>query len=296
MIVGAATRSGRALRRAAVAGLVVALSVLGASAAVPAAASELKDHGHPVWAPAATAEIHPGVRTDSVGAICTANFVFTDGKDVFLGQAAHCSSLLAPTDTEPDGCSAAVRPVGTPVTVEGATHPGTLAYSSWSTMQAVGETDPDACAYNDFALVRIDPDDVDGVNPSLPVYGGPTRVDGDGLPAGERVFGYGNSPQRQGLAPLKPSSGVSVGDVGGGRAHIAYLVPPVIPGESGGPYVDADGAAVGTLIGIQFLPPPPASTVLADLAAALAYGREHGELGKLRLVPGTEPFRRPALP
>ena len=32
-----------------------------------------------------------------------------------------------------------------------------MVYNSWITMQALGETDPDTCAFNDFALVRLDP-------------------------------------------------------------------------------------------------------------------------------------------
>ena len=39
----------------------------------------------------------------------------------------------------------------------GASKPGTLAYNSWLAMQAAGETDPDACAYNDFALIQDRP-------------------------------------------------------------------------------------------------------------------------------------------
>jgi hypothetical protein len=134
------------------------------------------------------------------------------------------------------------------------------------------------------------------VNPSLPAFGGPTAVDTDGVGAGERVFGYGNSPDRFDLDPLKPLSGVSVGDLADGRAHNAYLVPPVIPGDSGGPYVDGDGSAIGTLIGIQFLPAPPGATLIADLSHALAYANEHGDVGKVELVTGTEPFEARLLP
>ena len=54
------------------------------------------------WAPAATATIHPGVMTFTAGAQCTANFVFTQGSDVYIGQAAHCSGTGAATDT--NGC------------------------------------------------------------------------------------------------------------------------------------------------------------------------------------------------
>ena len=47
------------------------------------------------FAPSATAAtngIHPGDQTYTEGAQCTANFVFSDGTNTYLGQAAHCSS------------------------------------------------------------------------------------------------------------------------------------------------------------------------------------------------------------
>src|ERR1700712_3674134 len=110
------------------------------------------------WAPAASAPIHPGVQTFTDGAQCTANFIFQDGSNTYIGQAAHCSSTGASTDT--NGCESGSLPLGTPVTIDGATKPGTLVYNSWLAMQANGETDPDTCAYNDLALVRIDPADV----------------------------------------------------------------------------------------------------------------------------------------
>ncbi len=69
------------------------------------------------WAPAASAPIHPGVNTETGGASCTSNFIFTQGSDVYIGQAAHCSGTGAATDT--NGCTAGSLPIGTPVTVDG---------------------------------------------------------------------------------------------------------------------------------------------------------------------------------
>ena len=40
-------------------------------------------------------------------------------------------------------------------------------------MQNTGESDPNACKYNDFALVKLDPRDVSKVDPSVPFWGGP---------------------------------------------------------------------------------------------------------------------------
>ena len=74
-----------------------------------------------------------------------------------LGQAAHCSGTGAATET--NGCTSGTLPVGTPVKVQGAAHPGVMVSNSWATMQLIGETDRNTCANNDFALVRLDPRD-----------------------------------------------------------------------------------------------------------------------------------------
>src|SRR3954447_8316783 len=122
---------------------------LPAAAFTPAAAS-------------AAGEIHPGVQTFTQGAQCTSNFVFSDGANTYLGQAAHCSGTGTATDT--DGCTSASLPVGTPVEVTGASRPGTLVYNSWITMQGKGEKDADTCAFNDLVLVKIDPADAGKVS------------------------------------------------------------------------------------------------------------------------------------
>jgi hypothetical protein len=84
-------------------------------------------------ATAATDGIHPGDMTFTQGAQCTANFVYSDGANTYIGQAAHCSSTGSNTDT--DGCTTQSLPIGTAVTILGANHPGTLAYNSWILMQ-----------------------------------------------------------------------------------------------------------------------------------------------------------------
>ena len=62
---------------------------------------------------------------------------------MYIGQAAHCSGTGRSTDT--NGCTSASLPIGTPVTVTGASKPGTLVYNSWLTMQALHETDANTC-------------------------------------------------------------------------------------------------------------------------------------------------------
>jgi hypothetical protein len=166
-----------------------------------------------------------------------------------------------------------------------------MVYSSWLAMRSAHETDAATCAYNDFALVEL-PSAAD-VNPSVPLFGGPTGLHTGGLPAGTPVFTYGNSPTRAGVAALSPKAGTSTGDIGGGLAHEVYTVSPGIPGDSGSGYLTADGAAVGVLATLN-LAPLPVSNGITDLARAMGYASGHGVPG-LTLVNGTEPFEpRPA--
>src|SRR3954447_1538290 len=130
----------------------VALGAVALGAFVAPAASAAPEPAE--WALADTAPIHPGVVTDTIGGGAgTSNFVFTTGDRTLLGQPAHCAGTGQATET--NGCDSGSLPLGTPVTIEaadGSDRSGTLAYSSWITMQENGETDPDICAYNDFAL------------------------------------------------------------------------------------------------------------------------------------------------
>jgi hypothetical protein len=247
------------------------------------------------WAPARTAALHPGVLTETAGGgACTADFVFISGSAdgstpqagrprTFIGQAAHCGGTGQATET--DGCDSGTVPLGTAVTIKGTDgrdHAGTLAYSSWVTMQADGESDPDTCAYNDLALVEIHSADV---NPSIPFFGGPTGIDTDGLRAGEQVYTYGNAN----LGTLSPKAGTSGGDTGGGRGHLVYTMSPGVPGDSGSAYLDAAGAAVGLLSTLN-LAPLPVSNGVGDIATELAYAETNGGLGDIELALGTEPF------
>jgi hypothetical protein len=272
----------RTLRRS----LAITLAVVATTAAL-AALTAPSSGAAPTWAPAATAPIHPGVQTFTNGAQCTANFVFHDASDnVYIGQAAHCAGTGGSTET--DGCLAGSLPLGTPVEVTGATQPGTLVYSSWITMQAVGETDPDACAYNDFALIRLHPSDAGRVNPSIPFFGGPTGIDTNGTTALESVYSYGNSSLRFGISQLSPKRGVSIGDSGNGWSHGVYTLTPGVPGDSGSAFVSADGTALGTLSTLA-IAPIPASNGVGDLSRELAYLAAHGGPA-VQLALGTEPF------
>src|SRR5215212_2466701 len=267
--------------------IAVSVVVLGAAlaAAGPAAAV-------PTWAPAATAPVHPGVQTDTNGGQCTSNFVFFDAaNNVYIGQAAHCSGTDGNTAT--NGCEAGSLPLGTPVEVDGASRPGTLAYNSWITMQAQGETDADTCQYNDLALVRLDPADHGKVNPSIPFWGGPTGIT-DTVAANSKVLSYGNSSLRAGITQLSPKEGISLGQDSGGWNHSVLTLTPGIPGDSGSAFVDKRGRAFGVLSTLQLLP-LAGSNGVGDLSRELAYMRSHGG-PDATLANGTEAFRGPLLP
>ena len=244
------------------------------------------------WAPAASATIHPGVQMFTNGAQCTANFIFTRGTDVLIGYAAHCAGTGEATDT--NGCESGSLPLGTPVEITGASQPGTLVYSSWLAMQAAGETNADACAYNDFAVVRIAPADVPKVNPSIPHWGGPTGLNTAGNPLLSRLYTYGNSSLRLGLTLLSPKTGISLGTSGGGWTHPSYTVTPGIPGDSGSALLDAQGRASGVLSTLA-IAPMPLSNNFSDLSRALAYAQTHGQSG-LALENGTVAFDGSKLP
>lgn len=244
-------------------------------------------------ATAATNGIHPGDQTYTNGAQCTANFVFSDGTNTYLGQAAHCSSTGSNTDT--NGCTTQSLPLGTPVTILGADHAGTLAYNSWIAMQNAGETDANTCAYNDLALIRIDPRDIGLVDPNIPHWGGPVGLNTTGTTADDLVYSYGNSIIRLGVTALSPKVGISNGDDGNGWTHIVTTVSPGIPGDSGSAFLDANGKALGVLSTLSVGVPGGVQNNVSDLSRALGYMHAHGG-PNATLVLGTAPFDGTPIP
>lgn len=259
-------------RRAAVLAVAAALALLGAPAhAAPAAA------------------ITPGAlmitpiderRTSS----CTAAFVFAGRGTTYLGYAAHCAGSGRSTGLS--GCTEPTMPVGTSVAIvaaDGSRTTGRLAYTSWATMQARGESDHARCVANDFALVELDPVDAPRVDPTVPVLGGPTGLDTDGTAPGEPVASYQPHGGRTGV-----TQGHSLGTSPDGFSHRVETVPPGRPGDSGSGYLDGAGRAFGVLSTL-FLDGTRTNGV-TDLAAALAYANAHGGVGPVQLVPGRQPF------
>jgi hypothetical protein len=252
------------------------------------------------WASGTKATLRPGVQTYTAGkSQCTANFVFIDAaRHVYLGQAAHCAEVK---ESKRDGCHTATRPLGTEVAFnrggfwDNSGKPvgtGTLVYDSWRAMAQLHETNHTVCAYNDFALVKVDPQYVNDVNPSVPHWGGPSRLTTRGVYAGERLYGYGNSSLRGGDTQLSPQSGVAEADdpATDGWSHDFESPTPGVPGDSGSAWLDSRGRAVGTLstLGLSI----PIVNATGDIARELRYAQQHSGIKGLRLVLGTRPFRK----
>lgn len=239
-------------------------------------------------ASAEEASIRPGVTMITGANQCTSNFVFAGGNDVYLGYAAHCASqaagLLAATAI--NGCQADSLPLGTEVGIQGASEPGTLAYSSWLTMQQEGEKRKNPCRYNDFALVELAEADEGEVNPSVLALGGPTGLNTAGTQPGDKVYAF----QSSGLLSAGAKAGTSSGQTAGGWNHVVRTSTPGLPGNSGGPFLDPQGRALGVLSTLN-LAPGLGNNGVADLQRALTYMRTHEEeFSKVQLVAGTQPF------
>src|SRR5436190_11787297 len=115
----------------ALAGLPPALAdAAGADVAGGAAGASAQDR----WAPAGVAKIHPGVPVEIGGVTCTAGFILTDGKRVFLTLTAGCAGASPGEDV--NGCpttrdSAGVDPPNTAADITGARYEGHLVYNSF---------------------------------------------------------------------------------------------------------------------------------------------------------------------
>jgi hypothetical protein len=272
-----------------VAALTLAVGLTATATAAPAPAAPDR-----AWAPADSADIRPGVQMFTKGAQCTGNFVFGDAAGrVYVGYAAHCAGRGEATDT--NGCTTPSLPYGTRVRFEnGATAAtagdtvgrGRLVYSAWREMQRHG-AGAGACAANDFALVRVDPDDEKKVNPTVPFWGGPVGLAGPAA-SGDQVYSYGSSTLRPPVV-LSPKTGSSLGRTHGGWGWDVYTATPGIPGDSGSGFLDADGRAAGTLSTVA-VAPLAGSNGLGNLRRELAFAQRHSGIDGLHLVRGTEPF------
>ncbi|HWL37888.1 MAG TPA: hypothetical protein VNQ77_17010 [Frankiaceae bacterium] len=146
----------------------------------------------------ASTGIRPGtwlvtVTTDPVGfAWCTANFVFKKRSTYGLGTAGHCAAKDA-IGAYPDVTAYVVPPAGQGA--PGFYHIGKFVLSRDN---GVGE---------DFAMISIYPQYASWMNPTMPVWGGPTGVYTSTAPTVVKHFGHGlvvgtGGTPRAGVAPV----------------------------------------------------------------------------------------------
>lgn len=218
--------------------------------------------GFVAWPSEKDATIRPGVQVVSPTGQCTSNFVFTspDNATLYLGLAAHCVDGLA---------------LGTKVDVGGVAT-GTLAYSSWLTMDDVNETDAATLDANDFALILLPAEARSSVHPAMRHFGGPVaQADSRSVAAGDKVLTYGNSGLRQEIEPASWHEGYVL-DTSEWTTWI-YTAGPGVPGDSGSGVLTRDGKALGILVTLTILP-TAGSNGVTHLDKALEYAREHAGL------------------
>jgi hypothetical protein len=221
-------------------GLAAMLAVVPAASA---ASSTTPSRPSPSWlTPSLEAEIHaagakgkrvaaeylntdcPGFQQAGVSAAgcivapagCTANFVFKDATSWYIGTASHCTDRVGQTVTMQVD-STTLADVGT--------------VAKRTPRQEPGE---------DFALVRLDPAVVAkwGVNPGVPVIGGPNGIYTGCGPELVKHFGHGYGVA---VAQGKPEGGLATNwhDAGFGWTGAGA------PGDSGSPVLTAGGLAAG---------------------------------------------------
>ena len=179
--------------------------------------------------PPPTPPIHPGVQTFTDGAQCTANFVFTDASNVYIGQAAHCSGTGGSTET--NGCDvglAADRHAGRG---RRRRQPGTLVYNSWLTMQARRDRRRHVRVQRPRAGQARSGRRRQG-QPVDPALGRPDRGRRHDRAARQRLL-VRQLELRGGITQLSPKEGVSLGDAGGGWTHTVYTRHPGHPRRLG---------------------------------------------------------------
>jgi hypothetical protein len=230
----------------------------------------------PTWASPSSASIRGGVQVYTASGQCTSNFVFykanpasPSGYDIYLGMAAHCASLGGSSGT--NGCTTPARGDGAWVGIEGALYAGRMDYNSWNTMKAVREGDPYACAYNDFALVWIDPRDHGRIYPGMLHFGGPTGLAQNWHhQPGDAVHSYGRSSLRPIDSPADWKSGWIWASSYSGWQTTIYTATAGIPGDSGSGVMLGDGRAHGTVSTLILLPWTAANGITV-LDSALDY-------------------------
>lgn len=226
---------------------------------------------------------------------------------VYVGMAAHCVGAASNSPTDTNGCTSGSLPLGTPVYfyqgVSGGSSlagivslgngsggrrigAGVLRYSSWLAMKRAHTTNAAACSYNDLALVEVASANLRQVNPTVPFFGGPTRL--APLPGtGAAIYTVGNSSLR---GTERSTSGRV--DAHSLWSDLVKTSDPGVPGDSGSGYMNASGQAVGVLSTLDctgLLGLSCTENGIGSLALEVAFAHTHG-LSTLTLTPGTSAF------
>jgi hypothetical protein len=167
----------------------------------------------------------PGVQSPGVSAAgcivapygCTANFIFTDGTSQYVGTARHCTDNV--------GQEVAMQVDTTTIAIV-----GTVA------KMTSGQGEPG----NDWALIKIDPGVAAkwGVNPAVPVVGGPQGIYTGCGPEAVKYYGHGYGVA---VAQGKPEGGLATNWYDDGYGWTGFGAP----GDSGSPVLTAGGQAAG---------------------------------------------------
>jgi hypothetical protein len=211
--------------------------------------------------------------------VCRAGFILTDGTHAFIAVPASCAGT-GPADNSK--CDVGQDPVGTPATIGGAKHKGTLVYSSITQMELRSQTSINRCTYNDLSLVRIDRRDIKRTNPSLPTLGGPTGISKD-QPA---------APDQLSVLVAMATSAQALNTSGGGWSHALMVDGPVAATDLGAPVLTSDGKALGMVSGV---PTANGRTLVNNLHREVHYLRTVKRFADVHLAKGTVKFA-PAIP
>lgn len=164
--------------------------------------------------------IRPGMLVSFGGALCTGSYIFTDGSDTYISTAGHCTSV---------GQRARL---------------GSLQFGT--TVFSTGDGGPG----NDFALVKIDSNRLNLVDPEMCNFAGPTGIhtDADGTIIGDRIVRTGHGGGFS--IPPTPHEGVGIG---WGATSLTWVHGPV-PGDSGSPIRHESGEALGVVTHVVITP------------------------------------------
>ena len=267
------------MRKSLIAGLAVAASLGGASTA----------SAEPTWAPAASATVHPG-RHDVHRRRPVHRRTSSSPTAPTTSTSARPPTARAPAAAPtPTAASTQSLPNGTPVEVTGASQPGTLVYNSWNAMQQAGETDADTCAYNDFALIKLNAADARARSTRRCRRSAARPRIGQTTATLDDVYSYGNSSLRQGITCSRPSAArASAPRAAAGRTSStpSRRASPATPARG---FMDATRAARSASSPRSSSPRWPASNGVSDLPEGARLQRAHGG-PDVTLANGTEPF------